>query len=169
MSSNRPIYHRILINIPCRVGQKARMYQRQVNISAGGVAFIVMAEIADHLIQSKNVNFSFEINQIYFQFDAEVVKRDDRNFKTIIALRFVNVDAKTRNTLDGIIDSLGGYLPDELNKKQKYIAAYIANQTNTASSPIEPEIIKKTPQKHHENEEDIDIVKLDNFFKEFNL
>jgi hypothetical protein len=164
MSSNRPIYHRILINIPCRVGQKARMYQRQVNISAGGVAFIVMAEIADHLIQSKNVNFSFEINQIYFQFDAEVVKRDDRNFKTIIALRFVNVDAKTRNTLDGIIDSLGGYLPDELSKKQKYIA----KQSNTAS-PIEPEIIKKTPQKHHENEEDIDIVKLDNFFKEFNL
>lgn len=127
MSIDKRAYYRIFTDIPCRFGRELKMYHRQINISAGGVAFVVMPEMVDHFVQGEKISFAFELNQRHFQFDTIVVRRSDRNFQTMAALQFHDIEPMTQKTIDNMILSLGGYRRDDHDKKREYLAWYAPN------------------------------------------
>lgn len=165
-AQNRREYYRIFTEVACRFGKEAKMYQRQVNISAGGVAFTVMPEAVDHFSDGDILPFAFELNRHHFEFNALVVRHSSRNFQTLAALKFQDVDEMKRKTLDNMILSLGGYRRNDLDKKREYLAWYA------------PELLHAHPNKTAQHDDHktteaksspADIDELNDLYKEFNI
>ncbi len=137
MSIDKHVYYRIVTDIECRFGREAKMYHRQVNISAGGAAFVVMPEMCDHFMQGEKLSFAFELNHRHFQFDCIVVQREDRNLQTMVGIQFCDLEHSTQKMLDNMILSMGGYRPDDHEKKYEYLSWYapsaLQHNTNTKS------------------------------------
>ncbi len=170
MSIDKRAYHRIITDIPCQFGQEKQFYSRQVNISAGGIAFIVMPEMVEHFTQGERIPLMFELNRQNFHFDTYVVRRTNNSEnKTVVALQFLNVDESTQKTLDDMILAMGGYKNNELDKKRKYLEWYApsALHHNGTSVPEKHDIstLKEAALEHET--EDADIEKINDLFKEF--
>lgn len=171
MSIDKRAYNRIVTDIPCRFGRETKMYHRQVNISAGGAAFVVMPEMVDHFMQGEKISFAFELNHRHFQFDAWVVRRCDRNFQTMAAIQFCDMESMTQKMLDNIILAMGGYQRDDHDKKREYLAWYAPNALHPhphhAASVETPLLstLEETALTHTNGNENLS--GLDDLFKEF--
>jgi c-di-GMP-binding flagellar brake protein YcgR len=159
MFVDKRVYYRIFTDIPCRFGREAKMYHRQVNISAGGVAFMVMPEMVDHFVPGEKIPFAFELNQRHFQFDSIVIRRNDRNFQTMAALQFCDLEPMTQKTIDNMILSLGGYRRDDNDKKREYLAWYAPNMLHQHNTQALQNVLLD------ESLEELDMSKLDDISK----
>jgi hypothetical protein len=173
MSIDKRAYYRIVTDIPCRFGRENKLYHRQVNISAAGAAFVVMPEMVDHFMQGEKLTFAFELNQRHFQFDCWVIRREDRNFQTMAAIQFCDLEHSAQKMLDNMILSMGGYRRDDHDKKHEYLAWYAPNAlhphphiTNTVANETknQPSTLEETALEHNEA---INLSSLDDMFKEF--
>jgi hypothetical protein len=178
MSIDKRAYYRIVTDIPCRFGREAKMYHRQVNISAGGAAFVVMPEMVDHFMQGEKTTFAFELNHRHFQFDCIVIRREDRNFQTMAAIQFFDIEHSTQKMFDNMILSMGGYRRDDHDKKREYLAWYAPNALHPhphmgANASIEQvqeqkqSTLEETALEHQQQVEENDLASLDDLFKEF--
>jgi len=150
-------YHRIITEVACRFGREHKMHQRQVNISATGIVFVVMPEMAHHFTVGEIIPLGFELNQRHFQFDTIVIRREENKQHTMAAVRYHNIDPHTIKTLDTIILSMGGYRNDDQDKKHQYLSWYA------------PHLLKHKP-KHTPDTGHVDLPSLDSLedmFKAF--
>jgi hypothetical protein len=87
---------------------------------------------------------------------AIVVRRSDRNFQTMAALQFHDIEPMTQKTIDNMILSLGGYRRDDHEKKREYLAWYAPNSLRP--HPAHPE---STQTSEEEAIEDLDFNSLE--------
>jgi len=177
MSIDKRAYYRIVTDIPCRFGREAKMYHRQVNISAGGAAFVVMPEMADHFMQGEKLSFSFELNHRHLHFDCIVIRREERNFQTMAAIQFCDLEHSTQKMLDNMILSMGGYQRDDHDKKREYLAWYAPNalhphphmgeHTPNVEQQHEQSTLTETALQHQQEIGENDLSSLGDMFKEF--
>lgn len=137
-SINRRKFYRIFTDISCRFADEHKMYHRQVNISAGGVAFAIMPEMDKKIKKGDYYPFTFEIKQQEFSFNSLIVRYEERDGKLpLIALQYQNIDEETQKRLDNIVLALGGYHPEDLEKKLEYLAWYAPKTLEWENPPFE--------------------------------
>jgi c-di-GMP-binding flagellar brake protein YcgR len=134
---NRRQFYRIFTDIPCLFAGEHKMYQRQVNISAGGIALAIMPEMDKKIQVGEYYPFSFEIKQQKFSFKSLMIRHEERNGKLpLIALQYQDISEETQKQLDNIILSLGGYHPEDLEKKLEYLAWYAPKTLEWEEAPL---------------------------------
>lgn len=146
MSIDRRQYHRVLTDVLCRFGREQDMNIRQVNISAGGAAFVVMPEMRNHFQEGDILPFAFELKMRHFEFQSKVIRCSGDHTKQMAAIQFLEVEDHVRRLIDDMVLALGGYHKDDHDKKREYLGWYApqmlhpkpATHTSTEPTPTPP-------------------------------
>jgi c-di-GMP-binding flagellar brake protein YcgR len=144
---DRREYHRIFTDLNCRFDSERKFTSRQINISAGGAAFLVSSDIRTLFIKGAHIDFIFELGGRLFSTQGIVVRSEKREGgKQLASIAFTQLDDMTRKVIDDYIYRLGGYKANDKEKREQYLTWYAPelllrdgaiNDAKTAASNIE--------------------------------
>lgn len=116
-------YKRIFTRIEYKFGAEKQYLDRELNISASGVAIHVESNLFKALSEKDRLSISFLLEGRILNLDSEVVRLEVSNNKNLVALRFIDVDYETISIIDRYVNDNGGYYVDDPIARNDYLIA----------------------------------------------
>ncbi len=118
-------YHRIFTTLNCRFDHEKNFSARQVNISAGGAAFLFSGDTKYNFVVGSYIDFIFELDNRLFSTQSVVIRFEIRQDKKKLAsISFVDLDEIARKSIDDYIFRMGGYKSHDKQKRKQYLTWY---------------------------------------------
>jgi c-di-GMP-binding flagellar brake protein YcgR len=138
MFIERREFYRIYTDISYHIGEYGENRTERINISAGGSAFLLDEYLSKVIFINEIIEFYFNIGMKKFMLNALVLRTEVRNGKKYACICFKSVPERTRNELNDLILSIGGYLKDDKEARAQNM------QKLMKSGPVKPVKIEKT-------------------------
>lgn len=116
-------FKRIFTRIEYRFASEKQYSDRELNISASGVAIQVESKLFKALSEKDRLSISILLEDRVLNLDGEIVRLEVSNNKNLVALRFIDVDCETISIIDRYVNDNGGYYADDPIARNEYLIA----------------------------------------------
>lgn len=116
-------YKRIFTRIEYKFGAEKQYLDRELNISASGVAIQVESKLFKALSEKDRLSISLLLEDRILNLDGEVVRLEVANGKNLVAMRFIDVDYEAIAIIDRYVNDNGGYYADDPIAQNEYLMA----------------------------------------------